>query len=287
MDAALNRDLLSTARQGGFDVVWIDKGLGVAGGTLRGLRDLPSRPLIVGYSPDDMMNPGNQSREFLDGLPLYDLYFTTKSYNVGELKDLGCPRVEFVANAFDSHLHRPVDVPEPERRTLGGPVGFIGNPEEDRARSISLLSRQGVPVKVWGSGWEEWRQRLGGRFEVGGEGQFGEAYVRVICSFDINLAFLRKVNRDLQTTRSIEIPACGAFMLAERTEEHLGLFEEGKEAEFFADDEELLRKVRYYLDHPDERKAIAAAGRERCLRDGYSNHDRMRAAIASVIELKV
>jgi spore maturation protein CgeB len=34
--------------------------------------------------------------------------------------------------------------------------------------------------------------------------------------------------------------------------------------------------VRYYLDHPDERRAIAAAGRRRCLESGYFETDRVR-----------
>ena len=87
------------------------------------------------------------------------------------------------------------------------------------------------------------------------------------------------MNLDLQTTRSVEIPACGSFMLAERTIEHLAMFEEGKEAAYFSSNDELLQKCRYYLAHEDERKQIAAAGHQRCENSGYSNYDRIKAII--------
>lgn len=64
-------------------------------------------------------------------------------------------------------------------------------------------------------------------------------------------------------------------MIAERNEDFLGLFEEGKEAEFFSSDDELVDKVRFYLKSPNLRKRIAAAGYERCIKSGYSNHDRV------------
>jgi spore maturation protein CgeB len=71
-------------------------------------------------------------------------------------------------------------------------------------------------------------------------------------------------------------------MLGERTEEHLDLFREGVEAEFFSSNDELSDKVRYYLAHPEQRLRIAAAGRERCLKDGYSYSDRLRSILETV-----
>jgi spore maturation protein CgeB len=112
-----------------------------------------------------------------------------------------------------------------------------------------------------------------------GAGLWGDDYARGICSFAVNLAFLRKENRDLQTTRSAEIPACGGFMLAERTPEHQRLFQEGVEAEFFDSPEELLAKIQFYLDNEDKRRAMAAAGRQRCLDGGYSNPERLAAVL--------
>ena len=65
--------------------------------------------------------------------------------------------------------------------------------------------------------------------------------------------FLRKKNRDLHTTRSLEIPSVGTFMIAERTVEHSTLFKEDVEA-VFNNNIELLNKVNYYLNNDDKKR---------------------------------
>jgi len=281
--ARANEAIIKKTKNERWDVLWIDKGLTIDAKTLSEAKARNPACRIVGYSPDDMFARHNQSRQFLEHISFYDIFFTTKSYNVPELRSLGCQRVEFVGNAFDPRIHRPRNVSSSERSRLGGPVGFIGDYERNRASSMYHLSKKGIQVRVWGPNWQKCRlesQNL--RVEL--QSLWGEDYAKAICSFDINLCFLRKANRDLQTTRSVEIPACGGFMLAERTQEHLELFQEGKEADFFDCDEELVDKVRYYLSHEEERKRIAAAGRERCLTSGYSNQDRLRKMFDLVME---
>ena len=262
-----------------YDLLWIDKGLWIEPGTLREARRHRPGLQIVAYSPDDMMHPANQSPNYLRGLPLYDLHVTTKSYNVAELGRLGARDVLFIDNAYEPAAHRPLELDDAERRRYETPVGFVGTFETDRANHMLRLAERGIQVTIWGSEWEKFHESHP-NLRLRREALGGLDYARAVNGARINLAFLRKAARDLQTTRSVEIPACGAFMLAERTDEHLRLFAEGREAEFFSSFEELERKCRYYLEHEAERARVAAAGLERCRRGGYGNAERLRGVLA-------
>jgi len=187
---------------------------------------------------------------------------------------MGCKRVEFIDNAYDPETHKPMQLSEGDKKQMGGQVGFIGSWEYERAQSLFFLAKNEIQIRVWGDGWKKCKIKHP-NLRIGYKSIWGSDYARAICSFGINLCFLRKANRDLHTTRSVEIAACGDFMLAERTTEHLKLFEEGKEAVFFSSDEELLEKAKYYLLHPQERQRVAEASRQRCLKSGYSNHERL------------
>jgi hypothetical protein len=250
------------ARRRDFDVVWVDKTLSLAPRTLDRLRARLPRAHFVAYSGDDMLNLAHQSPRYLESIDRYDVHVTTKSYNVPELERIGARDVMFVDNAFDPATHRPIRLSPEDEARYGADVGFVGWYEEERADWMYRLAEAGISVTVRGPDWRRF-QRSHPLLRVLDTYVGDDEYPRVLSATKINLGFLRKMNRDLQTTRSVEIPACRSFMLAERTSEHARMFEEGKEAEFFASFDELLAKCRYYLAHDLERRRVASAGYRR------------------------
>ncbi len=273
--AGANQALRAAGRAEKYDVVWIEKGNTVRPATLRALRASLPRAKIVACSEDDMYAVHNRTLWFTRCIPLYDVIFTTKVYNLEELKTLGARATALFIDAFAPEVHRPLTLTADERARFACEVGFIGTFEEDRARQMLFLAEKGITVTVWGNGWGDWQKRHG-NLVVKNLPLFGDDFARAINATKINLGFLRKRNRDQTTSRSVEIPACGAFLLAERTPRHEDLFREGQEAEFFGSLEELLVKVRKFLADPAAREKIAAAGRARCLASGYDHASQLR-----------
>jgi spore maturation protein CgeB len=275
------RRTLEAARRRHFDIIWLEKALTIGPDVVRSLRRLCPRAEIVGFAADDMCLRHNQSQQFIGALPHYDHFITNKASTVAELQALGASHVVVVGNGYDPEAFRPLPVTPADVARLGGDIGFIGSHETARARVMLGLAHAGLTVRVWGDGWGE----LIGKhplLRVENRPLYFDEYARACAAFKINLGFLRKLNRDQQTTRSVEIPACGGFLLAERTAEHLAMFDEGVEAELFASPGELLDKCRRYLADDAARLAIARRGHERCLA-GYSNAARLNEAFGVIL----
>ena len=93
------------------------------------------------------------------------------------------------------------------------------------------------------------------------------------------------MNRDLQTDRSIEIPACGGFLLAERSQEHERLFEDGKEAVFYDNKEDLVKKIKYFLHNKEHRSQIAEAGYKKSRTADYTHENRMSFMLKTALNI--
>lgn len=279
----VNQEILEKITSFNYDVIWIDKGIVVFPETLNEIKTLSPKTKIVSYSPDNMALRHNQSQQYLECIPLYDYIITNKSYIIEDMKMLGAKNIIFVNNSYSEDFHKPYELSEVEINELGGDVGFIGFWEEERCKSILYLVDHGVKVKVFGDAkWNKYTN-YSPNLTIMGRFLGDEDYCKSLHAFRISLCFLRKMNYDTQTTRSVEIPACGGFMMAERTDEHLSLFEENKEAVYFSTDEELLEKCLYYLNSEEERNAIAISGRNRAIISGYSNESMVRNILNRIL----
>jgi hypothetical protein len=175
--------------------------------------------IVANYCLDDFfsLNPKAVSRDLYRCIPLWDFIFTTKRYNVAELEAAGAKRAVFVRCGYDPAVHHPVSVSPQEQAEWSSDLLFVGTYEHVRAEWLTALVEH-VPcnLRVFGNRWgavglhSPLFPHLQGRPLVGREKRLAFA------STKIGLAFLRKANRDTYTDRSFEIPACGAFMLAER-----------------------------------------------------------------------
>lgn len=75
--------------------------------------------------------------------------------------------------------------------------------------------------------------------------------------------------------RVLEIMACQGFALVNYQEEIAKEFEDGKELVMYRSLDELVEKTEYYLNHEEERRAIARAGYEKVLRE-YNYAEKLR-----------
>lgn len=64
--------------------------------------------------------------------------------------------------------------------------------------------------------------------------------------------------------RDFEIPMAGGFYLTQRCAEVSFMFEEGSNVACWDGTEDLVEKIRFYLENPGIRREIAAAGRLHC-----------------------
>jgi hypothetical protein len=144
---------------------------------------------------------------------------------------------------------------------------------------------RGVPLKIRGNRWSraaEWPV-LEPHWAGPGVEDEGD-YSRAVQCARVSLGLVSKENRDLSTTRSFEIPWLGGVLCAERTPEHLALYEEDVEAVFWNDADECAEKCQRLLKDETWRDEVARNGQLRARRNGTSNETVMNQIISRVFD---
>jgi spore maturation protein CgeB len=108
---------------------------------------------------------------------------------------------------------------------------------------------------------------------------WGADMYRVLFSSKLTLNYHIDVAGDhANNMRLFEATGVGTLLLTDWKKDLSGLFESGKEVAAYRTPEECAELIEYYLEHEDERSAIARAGQERTLRE-HTYYHRMQTLV--------
>jgi hypothetical protein len=216
--------------------------------------------------------------EILRGLPSAMWYMDAPWYqfperpDVAHIKSVGHLAGTFFVNGFEDEWRalglnakylpaaadRDIKPVQPDER-FASDVAFIGTGYDPARAELLLRLAEREQVRVWGTGWERWADKLnwaGRRVE-------GHDFARVCSSSKIVLGINPQMMRDATNSASNRMwitTLAGGFYLGPGTPGIISLMRDGVHCGWYRDDEELFSKARYYLSNHRERIRVREQG---------------------------
>ncbi|MBP6885641.1 MAG: glycosyltransferase family 1 protein [Candidatus Pacebacteria bacterium] len=162
------------------------------------------------------------------------------------------------------------------------PISFIGTHNKTLypKRERYLMAIRDLGLNIWGTdGWAASPLKDCFRGRSRGEERFA-IYANSKIVIDINYEF---VPAEGVNNRPFEVAGCGTLLVTDYVRKDLEReYSSGVEVVQFKDEAELREKVKYYLDHDDERLKVAMAGYRRTVAD--HTYDRRVAQIFDTMQ---
>lgn len=220
---------------------------------IRFLKDLCPGRVVVLTTDHPMVVPGLQSLVWLKGLAEFDTVFVPTKHVMPIFYQLGAKRVELYSFSYNPNLHFPRNV------EINNSISYLGCWGPLQEMWLDRVAAE-FPLRIYGWGWQHAARKSRSRAcWAQGEG-LGSEMGTAISSSKITFNMVRAEHGCPYSTKTLEIPACGGFMLTNWSEDQAALFEDGKECVFYNTMEEMIEKARYYLENDGEREKIRRAG---------------------------
>lgn len=153
-------------------------------------------------------------------------------------------------------------------------VTFAGNffaVHSSREAWLEVLCRHFPQLRIWAPSREQLPSGSALRDHYAGRAWGREMY-QILHSSKVTLNHHGNVAPYANNMRLFEATGVGAFLLTDWKANLGDMFEVGKELVAYRSPEECAELIRYYLDHDEEREAIARAGQARtCREHTYAN----------------
>jgi hypothetical protein len=216
--------------------------------------------------------------DILRGLPSAMWYMDAPWYqfidrpDVAHIKSIGHLAGTFFVNGFE-HQWRALGLnakylpaaadrdirPVPPDPRFATDIAFIGTRYDPARADLLLRLADREQVKVWGTGWEQWRDQL----DWSGRPVEGHDFAKVCSSSKIVLGINPQMMRDATNSASNRMwitTLGGGFYLGPGTPGIVSLMRDGVHCAWYRDEQELFEKARYYLSHDRERVRVRETG---------------------------
>jgi len=282
---AYNKELLDYVKNEKPDLFWAfmytDE---LEFGTLDEIKKLTTS---VAWMSDDHWRLDNYSRFYA---PHFTQVLTTWSKAKEKYAKYGITNVIRSQWGFNGDVYRSIVVPSQDID-----VSFIGMKTPHREKIIDDLRSAGINVFVRGYKWDEGRVNFQEMLEIFSRSKINlnlNPPMSAMSLKSVAQIFLRRhrsrilpdfwhAPRNLRSyfqkkipqikARPFEITGSGGFCITGAADDTESYFVPGKEIAIYKDTPDLIEKIRYYLEHDEERKQIQKAGYEQALREHNYN----------------
>ena len=186
----------------------------------------------------------------------FNVTFLAQRGQLELFRDAGIPQVYWLPLACSPELH---DLPEMERTYDVSFVGSMTADDDGRRRALLDSVTARYPNSYIGRAWPDEMARIYAQSKI---------VVNACVNNDLNM-------------RVFEGMASGALLLTDNADGLLELFRDGEHLVIYRSKADLFDKLAWYLEHEDERAAIAAKGRAHVL--AYHNYDVRIAEMFTVL----
>lgn len=220
---------------------------------------------IVMWFPDGI---GTASKAFFM-IADFDFIFFQDPYAVITLKNqYNKTNVLYLPECCNPKFHKKLNLSLIEIEKYKCDISTYGNPHNYRAYFFSQLVDLNYSIKIWGHQPPVWQNnhQLSSLFK--GEYLINEEKAKSVIAAKINLNTLVPAGVYSLNARAFEIAGIGGFQLIQYRAALSNIFEDGSELVSFKNFEDLLEKIKYFINNDELRNKIADAGQKRA----YSEH---------------
>jgi len=231
-----------------------------------------------------------------DVSPHYDYFFAIQRGKFfDELKMIGVKNYYYLPQACSPDIHKKVSLAEDDEKLYSSDVSFMGAGYYNRR--VFFQGLMDFNFKIWGTEWD-CLSPLAAYVQKDGERLSPEEYVKIFNAAKINLnlhssSYHEGVDPsgDFVNPRTFELAACGAFQLVDYRAELGNLFKVSESVKHVNDAEiisyrdlrDLREKIKYYLEHPEEREKVSENARVKALKF-HTFENRMEEMLAFIFE---